>query len=174
MFIRNARPEEFHRIGQLMVKVYSALEGFPKPHEQPAYYELLANVGHLATKPGVEIFVAVNGDRIAGAVVYFAEMASYGSGGTATQEKNAAGFRLLAVDPATRGEGIGKKLTEYCIAKTREKKIAQLIIHTTMAMQTAWGMYERLGFQRSEDLDFMQGNLKVFGFRLKLTNAIMA
>jgi len=29
-------------------------------------------------------------------------------------------------------------------------------------------MYENLGFKRSEDLDFMQGELPVFGFRLLL------
>jgi len=27
-------------------------------------------------------------------------------------------------------------------------------------------MYERMGFKRSEDLDFTQGELPVFGFRL--------
>jgi hypothetical protein len=37
-----------------------------------------------------------------------------------------------------------------------------------MAMQTAWKMYENLGFKRSDDLDFTQGELPVFGFRLKL------
>jgi hypothetical protein len=36
------------------------------------------------------------------------------------------------------------------------------------AMQTAWNMYENLGFKRSEDLDFMQGELPVFGFRLSI------
>jgi hypothetical protein len=29
-------------------------------------------------------------------------------------------------------------------------------------------MYEALGFKRSPDLDFMQGELQVFGFRLGL------
>jgi hypothetical protein len=29
-------------------------------------------------------------------------------------------------------------------------------------------MYEKIGFKRAEDLDFMQGELPVFGFRLKL------
>jgi hypothetical protein len=43
-----------------------------------------------------------------------------------------------------------------------------MIIHTTMAMQTAWRMYESMGFKRSEDLDFMQGDLPVYGFRLTL------
>jgi hypothetical protein len=35
-------------------------------------------------------------------------------------------------------------------------------------MQTAWKMYEGIGFQRSADLDFIQGQLPVFGFRLLL------
>ena len=30
-----------------------------------------------------------------------------------------------------------------------------------MAMQTAWKMYEKVGFRRSEDLDFMQGHIPV-------------
>jgi GNAT superfamily N-acetyltransferase len=95
-------------------------------------------------------------------------MEYYGSGGTATQEKNAAGFRLLAVDVGARGLGIGKLLTIACIEKAKEQKQKQLIIHTTKAMRIAWRMYENLGFKRSEDLDFMQGELPVFGFRLQL------
>jgi ribosomal protein S18 acetylase RimI-like enzyme len=95
-------------------------------------------------------------------------MKHYGSGGTATKEKNAAGFRLLAVDPKYRGHGIGKMLTLACIEKARSSRVDQLIIHTTEAMQVAWKMYENLGFQRSADLDFMQDQLKVLGFRLRV------
>lgn len=167
--VRNAMPEEFSSIGQLMVQTYSQLDGFPKQTEQPAYYTMLANVGDLTQKPETELLVAVSPtNEIAGAVVYFSDMKQYGSGGTATQEKNAAGFRLLAVKDSARGQGIGKLLTESCIDKARRKGLSQVIIHTTMAMQTAWKMYEHLGFKRSEDLDFMQGQLSVFGFRLIL------
>jgi predicted N-acetyltransferase YhbS len=95
-------------------------------------------------------------------------MLHYGSGGIATKELNASGFRLLAVDTSVRGKGIGKLLTAECIQKAKNKKSNQVIIHTTMAMQTAWKMYESFEFKRSEDLDFMQGDLPVFGFRLDL------
>ena len=167
--IRNAKPSEFEEIGQLMVGVYSQLEGFPKESEQPNYYKILANIGELLTKPETQLLVAVtDNDKIAGAVVYFSDMQYYGSGGTATKEQNASGFRLLAVDPLTRGQGIGKLLVEECIAKAKDKKHSQMIIHSTKAMQTAWKMYENMGFKRSEDLDFMQGQLPVFGFRLSL------
>jgi hypothetical protein len=35
-------------------------------------------------------------------------------------------------------------------------------------MKIAWSMYETLGFERSEDLDFKQAELQVFGFRFIL------
>jgi GNAT superfamily N-acetyltransferase len=167
--IRNAMPAEFSEIGKLLVEVYSQLDGFPKETEQPEYYKLLANIGELTKKPNTELLVAVSSDKkIKGAVVYFSDMQYYGSGGTATQEKNAAGFRLLAVDSSARGQGIGKRLTNACISKTKNLGLKQLIIHSTKAMKVAWKMYEKLGFRRSEDLDFMQGELAVFGFRLML------
>lgn len=167
--VRNAKAEEFDEIGKLMVRVYSQLEGFPKQDEQPAYYKMLANIGELTKKPETELLVAVSVDnKIEGGVVYFGDMQYYGSGGTATNERNAAGFRLLAVDVSARGKGIGKLLTNECISKAKEKNLSQVIIHSTKAMQTAWKMYEDMGFKRSEDLDFLQGELPVFGFRLFL------
>jgi GNAT superfamily N-acetyltransferase len=167
--VRNAKPDEFEEIGKLMVWVYSQLEGFPKEAEQPAYFKMLANIGELTKKPETQLLVAISpDDKIAGAVVYFSDMQYYGSGGTAGQEKNSSGFRLLAVDPLARGLGIGKLLVTECIQKAKDKKASQVIIHTTMAMQTAWKMYENLGFKRSSDLDFMQGELHVYGFRLLL------
>jgi GNAT superfamily N-acetyltransferase len=165
--VRNAHPEEFAIIGNLLVHVYSALDGFPKESEQPNYYRMLANVGELTSKPQTEILVAVSPDnRIHGAVVYFGDMRYYGSGGAATQVPDASGFRLLGVSAAARGQGVGKLLTQECIQKAKDSGRQHVIIHTTQAMQTAWKMYEGFGFERSTDLDFMQGELAVFGFRL--------
>lgn len=167
--VRSARPDEFPAIGELMVAVYSRLDGFPDPAEQPEYYRMLANVGDLTSRPQTQLLVAVSpDDDLYGAVVFFGDMARYGSGGTATQETDAAGFRLLAVDPSGRGRGVGRRLTLACIDRARRLGRSQVVIHTTAAMQTAWGMYERMGFRRSEDLDFMQEALPVFGFRLHL------
>lgn len=167
--IRNAKPEEFEIVGNLMVSVYSKLDGFPSQEDQPAYYTVLQNVGQLTENEAVELIVAVDdNETIAGAVVYFNDMKFYGSGGTAPQEKDACGFRLLAVSHQVRGKGIGKLLTQYCIAKGRQSDSKTMVIHTTNAMKLAWGMYERLGFKRAEDLDFNQEELAVYGFRLNL------
>jgi len=168
IIIKTANHEEFDVIGNLMVNVYSQLDGFPKQSEQPEYYKLLQNVGELTKKPDVEIVVALNTDNIIlGAIVLIYDMKYYGSGGTATQEKNAAGFRLLAVNSNSRGQGIGYKLTMECIKRIEERGIQRTLIHTTKAMQTAWKMYEKIGFKRYENIDFMQGDLAVFGFQMK-------
>ncbi|HMB61862.1 MAG TPA: bifunctional helix-turn-helix transcriptional regulator/GNAT family N-acetyltransferase [Eudoraea sp.] len=167
--VRNAKPEEFDTVGALMVRVYSQLDGFPKAAEQPEYYDMLAHIGKLTEKPATELLVAVNPKGIiGGAVVYFSDMQYYGSGGTATLEKNSSGFRLLAVDQFARGQGLGKLLTVECVRRAKLNGSTQVVIHSTKAMQIAWKMYENMGFKRSDDLDFKQGDLRVFGFRLKL------
>jgi GNAT superfamily N-acetyltransferase len=113
--------------------------------------------------------VAVSAKNILlGCVIYFSDLQYYGSGGIRTKEQNASGFRLLAVTPNARGRGIGYQLTQECIRKAKANKHTQVIIHSTRAMQNAWKMYESLGFKRSEELDFMQGELPVYGFRLLL------
>jgi len=167
--IRNIRREEFEAFGQLLVEVYSSLEGFPTPTEQPKYYQMLANIGSFTEKKGTKVLVALlDGCGLVGGVVYFGDMAEYGSGGIATTVRDASGIRLLGVSPRHRGSGIGKALTLACIRLAKEAGHSQVILHTTKAMQVAWHLYKRLGFQRSPDLDFLQEALPVFGFRLRL------
>ena len=170
--IRDLHADVSDALGRLMVAAYAGLEGFPKPAEQPQYYEMLARIGDFARQPATRVLVATDEEgRLVGGVVCFSDMAHYGSGGSATSIKNATGIRLLGVDPALRGSGAGKALTLACIALARERGHSQVILHTTQAMQIAWGLYERLGFVRSEDLDFLQQGFPVFGFRLRLAAA---
>lgn len=42
--VKNVIPEDYQKLGELIVEVYSQLDGFPKPEEQPDYYNLLRNV----------------------------------------------------------------------------------------------------------------------------------
>ncbi|GAA4346216.1 GNAT family N-acetyltransferase [Kangiella taiwanensis] len=168
IIIRSVSRKEKSTLGELMVEVYSNLPGFPSPDEQPDYYKMLKNIADLDQNPNTDVFVAVGSEQILGGVVYFSDMVQYGSGGTATQQKNASGFRLLAVSKDARGLGVGKALTNYCIAKAKKDGNKELIIHTTEAMKVAWSMYENFGFKRSVDLDFLQEGFPVYGFRLSL------
>ena len=169
VFIRKAKPQEHLLVGELMVTVYSQLDGFPSPKEQPKYYDKLRNIGQKTQVEGNQLLVAVDeADQVLGAVWYIGDVKNYESGGSVTSEINSAGFRLLAVDPKVRGLGIGKNLSQACIDIAKKESKDQLIIHSTEAMKTAWKMYEQMGFKRSADLDFLQKGFPVFGFRLPL------
>jgi GNAT superfamily N-acetyltransferase len=167
--VRNAKPEEFIEAGKLMVKAYSQLEGFPSKSEQPAYYDMLEKVGEFTKKENTELLVAISPEnKVVGAVVYFSDLKNYGSGGTIAEIKNSSGFRLLAVDPEERGKGIGKLLCKECMARTKKNNHNHLFIHSTESMKIARAMYEKLGFLRFKEIDFVQGGLPVFGFKLTL------
>ena len=167
--IREIARDEYRLLGRLMNNVYSKLDGFPSQEEQPDYYEMLDSIGSFNEEKDTKVLVAITPEgELVGGIVYFGNMVSYGSGGTATLEKNASGIRLLGVEPRSRGAGVGKALTNACIQLARDRTHSQVILHTTEAMRVAWGLYLKLGFERSADLDFLQEQLPVFGFRLRL------
>ena len=167
--IRDLLEQESVALGRLLVEVYSGLEGFPTPEAQPRYFEMLANIGQFTKKKGARVIVAVTpGNELVGGVVYFGDMAEYGSGGIATTVKNASGIRLLGVSARARGIGAGKALARACVQLAKDKGHSHVVLHTTQPMQVAWSLYEKLGFERSKDLDFVQEGLPVFGFRLWL------
>jgi ribosomal protein S18 acetylase RimI-like enzyme len=72
---------------------------------------------------------------------------------------------------STLPRGAGKSLTRFCIEKARNAGKAWVVLHTTKIMQAAWTMYDGLGFVRFPEIDFRQGSLDVFGFRLDLADA---
>jgi GNAT superfamily N-acetyltransferase len=168
--IRPAGPEDHAAIGALLVSTYRALPGMPSPDQQPAYYAMLADVAGRAARPALTIFVAADErGHLLGSIDFIADMAQYGSGGSASTITDAAGIRLLAVDSVVRGKGVGKALTRFAIAHARDIGRTRLVLHTTRVMQTAWAMYDGLGFVRFPEIDFQQGSLDVFGFQLDLT-----
>jgi len=170
--IRRANPDEYETLGRMTVQVYSSLPGMPGPAEQPEYYSLLHDVGRRAGGPTIEILVAVTPDgELLGGVTFVGDMKYYGSGGSASTSPDSSGIRLLAVKPEARGIGVGKALTIACIQRAIPRGSRQVILHTTKSMENAWRLYQRLGFQRSPDLDFSQGELPVFGFRLDLESS---
>lgn len=55
--------------------------------------------------------------------------------------------RMLVVDPAARGRGIGRRLTQACIERARSDGAAAIALHTSPAMATALALYLRMGFR---------------------------
>lgn len=60
--------------------------------------------------------------------------------------------RMLVVDPAARGQGIGRRLTQACIDHARRDGAAAIALHTSPAMEAALALYLRMGFRLEKEV----------------------
>ena len=94
-----------------------------------------------------EIIIAEIENRIAGAVAYMPPgrpKASYFQQGWPA-------IRMLVVDPSCRGNGIGRTLTQECLARARRDRAPVIALHTSPIMTVALPMYLRMGFELAYD-----------------------
>ena len=103
---------------------------------------------HVAKMPELsktgEIIVAENGGHIVGVVAYVGPQAPK----PAFFEPAWPIIRMLVVDPAARGKGIGRQLTEECLRRAERDQADVIALHTTPIMTVALPMYLRMGFVR--------------------------
>lgn len=62
-----------------------------------------------------------------------------------------ARLRLLMVDPAARGLGVGKRLTEECIVFARKAGYRRITLWTHAILKAARGIYKAAGFKLTKE-----------------------
>ena len=143
--VRLVRPDEYQAVGDLTVAAYATIDGFAPGERYEG--ELRDVAGRTET---AEVIVAADGEgRILGGVTFVP-----GLGPLAEFDgPDESGMRMLAVDPAAQGRGVGRLLAQTCIDRARATGRSRLVLHTTRAMAAAHRLYRGLGFARTPQRD---------------------
>ena len=142
--VEPAVPADFAAIAELTVGIYLG-EGLASE----GYAGQLADVAGRAEK--AELLVVRDGD---GAVVGSVALVLEGDFGEVTESEDEASFRMLAVSPAVRGQGVGDRLVRSCLDRARAAGKRRVVISTDPRMTAAHRLYERHGFRRLPERDW--------------------
>lgn len=147
MRVRLALPSDFEAVARVSVAAYEADGQLKGEH---GYADVLADV---ASRSGAgEILVAVDeGDAVLGAVLFVLPGSAYAE----LSGPGEAEFRMLAVDPAGQGRGVGEALVRACVSRARELGCHAIVICVRSGFAvSAHRLYARLGFVRTPEYDW--------------------
>jgi len=140
--LRDYQPVDAEAIRRVALAAFAQFE--QDFSDWPLFTTNVAKMPELA-KTG-EIIVAEDSDQI-GAVAYIGPQAPK----PAFFDPAWPVIRMLVVDPAARGKGIGRQLTEECLRRAERDQSPVIALHTTPIMTVALPMYLRMAFARVRD-----------------------
>jgi ribosomal protein S18 acetylase RimI-like enzyme len=134
--IRHPAPAELPAVADLCVAAYE-----PFLRDDHHYVATLRDVERRTRE--AELLVAAD-DRLLGTVTYVPDGGPLGE----IAGPDEAEFRMLAVDPAAQGRGVGTALLRRVLADSAERGHAGAVCSSLPDMRAAHRIYERLGFRR--------------------------
>jgi GNAT superfamily N-acetyltransferase len=143
---RLARPADYPEVRRITREAYVHAGHFTVDHP---YVSVLDNVEHRAEH--AEVWVAEAAGRVVAAVT----LTFAGQPYSEVAIENELEFRMLAVDPAVQGGGVGRAVVRQVIEHAQSlPAIRAISITSATFMERAHVLYESLGFQRVPDRDW--------------------
>jgi ribosomal protein S18 acetylase RimI-like enzyme len=166
MEVREATPDEHPEAGRVTSEAYREFVG-PGDEDWERYLRRIANVAERADQ--TTIMIAVEDGRVLGSLTLELDgrVRDEGEEGQRPLEPEEAHIRMLGVDPAARARGVARALMAESEARARAAGKTFMTLNTTQRMKAAQAMYERLGYERAEDIVFPDGFV-LLGYSKKL------
>jgi predicted N-acetyltransferase YhbS len=143
--IRPMRRDEAPRVGAITLASYDAHGTMNGP-----YRDFLADP-LLRLDGSTELLVAERDAEVVGTITFVLPGDAEWEG--RAQLDGDCAFRVLAVDPAAEGLGIGRSLVAACLDRSRALGRHRCLITSMSWMTRAHELYRRFGFVRRPDLD---------------------
>jgi ribosomal protein S18 acetylase RimI-like enzyme len=151
--IRIIRPDEHTRlaeIGELTTLAYLS-DGLV---DQAHPYVPQLRDAQARAKDAI-LLAMVDGEGGEGAIVGTLTVVPPGSPFIELAQGDEYELRMLAVSPIERGRGIGQELTKAGLKLAIEQGASAVVLSTMESMHAAHRLYERMGFTRRQDLDWV-------------------
>jgi GNAT superfamily N-acetyltransferase len=157
MEIRVVRPEEFDEAGRVTADAY--LEHV-RPEWEDDWARYMVELAAVRRRAAIStVLVAVEDGRVLGcATIEYDNPITKGEPPLPAED---ARLRMLAVDGAARGRGVGQALLDAALQEGRTRGKRRMVLNTTEIMKAAQRLYERNGFERLDDVSLENG----FGMR---------
>jgi ribosomal protein S18 acetylase RimI-like enzyme len=158
--VRLALPSDHEAVARIIVEVFVG-EGYTSP----ALDGRLRDVAEWAD--GLDLLVAV--DAGTGEVLGTASLLGSGRALAQIAAEGEAEMRLLATRADTRARGVGSALVRECVDRARRLGCGRLVLSTQLKMTSARRLYERFGFERMPERDWIGASgrrMLVYGRRL--------
>jgi GNAT superfamily N-acetyltransferase len=151
--LRHAHADEHADVGELTVTAYAA-DGYLTFDDD--YADELRGAARRAAD--AELVVAVDEQHTGhGSTTTLLGTVTFCISGSPYAEISQGGeaeFRMLAVAPEARGQGVGQALVRWCLDRAREQGCRALALSSLESMHTAHRLYEGMGFVRLPERDW--------------------
>jgi predicted N-acetyltransferase YhbS len=143
--IRQARPEDASVCGQICYDAFNTVsQSHSFPCDFPGPERATAVLSMMFSHPGFYCVVAETGGRVAGS-------------NCLDERSTIAGIGPITIDPQVQNRGIGRKLMQAVLDRTRERGAAGVRLVQAAFHNRSLSLYASLGFDIREPLSCMQG-----------------
>lgn len=158
--VRSAVAEDLPTVRWIVKAAYAEFGPWLTPTNWARMTDNIAKV----IEPGApgRLRVAQLGDQLAGTVTYLPP----GPKDYHRVPPEWAVIRVLGVDPALRGCGVARALTEDCLALARADRAPAVGLHTAEMMVAARALYEHAGFVRQHDFTHLDLRFSIYMLRV--------
>ena len=143
--IRSALSAEFPAVADVCEAAYA-----PYLRAGGRYRAVLRDVAARAADAEVLVAEDRDDDRVLGTVTFVPDGGPLGE----IADLAEAEFRMLAVDPAAQGRGVGAALLRRVLSESRGRGKAGVVCSSLPEMRAAHRVYERAGFRRAPQRDW--------------------
>lgn len=138
--VREIRPDEHASVGELVLAAYKD----DYPQLEGPYLSEIADVAGRAAKHVVWVAEDVASGEVLGTIT----TPNRGDTLSDVARDGEMDIRLLGVTHRARGRGIGETLTRLGMQLAEIRCVTRLMLNTSTEMESAWRLYEKLGFTR--------------------------